>query len=47
MELKGKKPPRKPYRPPVLQVYGDIRKLTKGTNNVNNKNDMAGGPVKT
>ena len=47
MEPKGKKPPRKPYRPPVLQVYGDIRKLTKGVTQTGNKNDMAGGPIKT
>ena len=25
------KPPKKPYRPPVLERYGDIRKLTKQT----------------
>ena len=47
MESTAKKPPRKRYRKPVLQVYGDIRRLTKGTTNVNNKNDMSGGPSKT
>jgi hypothetical protein len=47
MEPTAKKPPRKPYRRPVLQVYGDIRKLTKALVMSGNKNDMAGGPQKT
>ena len=29
MKTFDKKPPRKPYKPPVLERFGDIRKLTK------------------
>ena len=47
MQPTTKKPSRKRYRRPVLQVYGDIRKLTKGATSTGNKNDMAGGPIKT
>ena len=47
MQPTTKKPSRKRYRRPVLQVYGDIRKLTKGATATGNKNDMAGGPIKT
>ena len=47
MQPTTKKPSRKRYRRPVLQVYGDIRKLTRGAQPTGPKNDMSGGPIKT
>ena len=47
MEPTPKKPRKKPYRRPLLQVYGDLRRLTKATVQTGNKNDMSGGPQKT
>ena len=37
MKTSQKKPGRKPYRTPVLEKYGDIRKMTKqvGTKGMN------------
>jgi len=37
--------PKKPYKPPVLEVYGTIRELTKNVGNTG-KND-AGSSSKT
>lgn len=39
---------KKPYHRPVLEVYGDIRKLTRNISPGMNMNDNAGGgPEKT
>ena len=41
--IKPSRPARKPYRPPRLTKFGDLRRLTQG--NRNNKNEPSG--VKT
>lgn len=41
MNSPEKDPQRKPYRSPVIQVYGDIRKLTQSVGN-NGMNDKGG-----
>jgi hypothetical protein len=45
-ERKDREQP-KPYVKPELKEFGTIHELTAGTTNVDNKNDMTGGPVKT
>ena len=44
MKTSDKKPPKKPYRPPVLERYGDVRKLTKsvGTKGMNDPGSSSG-----
>jgi hypothetical protein len=44
MKTPDKKPPRKPYRPPVLERYGDVRKLTKlvGNKGMNDPGSSSG-----
>ena len=39
MKNSGKRVPKKPYRPPVLERYGDVRKITKtlGATGMNDK----------
>jgi hypothetical protein len=39
-------PARKPYKPPVLEVYGSVREMTRAFQ-ATGKNDMSGGPIKT
>lgn len=46
-DKKDEKPTRKPYRSPVLEVYGDIRSLTKFIAGGKGMNDMTSGPEKT
>lgn len=46
-ETRAPADPRPPYRPPRLVVYGDLRQLTRGSNNPNQMNDMNNGPFKT
>lgn len=47
MKPDDKKVAKKPYRSPVLEVYGDIRRLTKLIVSGMGKNDMVTGPEKT
>jgi hypothetical protein len=42
-----KPPGKKPYQPPVLEVYGSVREMTRALVLSGNKNDMSGGPNKT
>ena len=46
-DSKDEKPTKKPYRSPVLEVYGDIRSLTRFIAGGMGKNDMVTGPEKT
>ena len=45
MKTPEKTPARKPYKTPVLEKYGDIRKLTQQTGNMG-MNDPPGDPTK-
>ena len=47
MEDRKDREPRKEYVKPELKEFGSIHDLTAGTVNVDNKNDMSGGPSKT
>ena len=49
MNTPEKKPPveKMPYRAPVLEIYGNIREITRAITPTGTKNDMAGGPQKT
>jgi hypothetical protein len=37
------KKPKKPYRPPVLTTYGNIRELTRNAGTMSTVNDKGGG----
>jgi hypothetical protein len=39
--------PKREYRAPKLQVYGDLTQMTKATNAMTKKNDHSGGKFKT
>ncbi len=47
MKSSGKTPPKKPYRPPVLETYGDIRKITRVTGGLTGANDTVQKSNKT
>jgi len=40
------KPPKKPYKPPVMEVYGNIQQMTRNIANGSGMND-AGSTSKT
>lgn len=46
-DKKDVKPARKPYSTPVLEVYGDVRRITNFINGGMGMNDMTSGPEKT
>ena len=43
----AKPPAKKPYQPPVLEVYGNVREITQALVVSGTMNDMSGGPNKT
>lgn len=47
MKKPAKKAPKKPYHPPVVEVYGDVRKITRFISGGMGMNDMVSGPEKT
>jgi hypothetical protein len=47
MEERKDRDDRKPYTKPEVREYGSIYELTAGLTATGNKNDMAGGPIKT
>ena len=47
MNSPEKIPPKKPYRPPVLEVYGHIRELTKIAGGTQGANDQVQKANKT
>jgi hypothetical protein len=43
MRSPEKKSPKKAYKSPVLETYGDIRQITKNAGNTSLVNDKGGG----